>query len=508
MMRTQFSRRALMGAMATIPLACAAVRTSAAQGEASLVDSIVIDLPSTPESIDPALAYSPRDWSIVHSIYDALVQFDENGELVPLAAESFTTADAITFSVKLREGLEFHDGSPVTADAIKRSVAYMQESGSSAADLFTVIDRVDVLDDLSANIVCSAPSPWLPAQLAAWIVLIPEGMTADTAATAPIGSGPYIFESYAASDQLELTRNEKYTWDSPKGTPLAARVTYRFVPEATTRIANIASGEASLITEIPVDQWDAVTSSGATLLSDPIVGIAFVRIASDAAPFSDVRVRQAVNYAVDVQEIASALVGDGANRLASIFPDKRSLGFDPAVEPYPYDVDKAKQLLTEAGYEGGFRTQLEMTSTARLDIAEAISQQLADVGISVELVSSDYPTFNAGWTDPARPALRMVTWSPLYDPQSLLSLAFVTDGYLSRYSNPDVDAAFALASIEADPEQRAGYLRQVNAALHDDPACIYLWNLLASYGVSDEVSSWKPRGDEYVIATASAGEEG
>ena len=488
----------------SLPL-IAGLRPAGAQDAIGLAEELVIDQPSPPESIDPALAYAPHDWSIVHSIYDALVQFDESGQLVPLAAETFQTSDAITFDVTLREGLTFHDGSPVTTAAITRSVAYMKDSGSSASDLFAGIERVEEIDDLTAKIICAEPSPWLPAQLAPWIVLIPEGLTPDSAVSAPVGSGPYRFESYDTGSQITLVRNEAYTWNSPKGQPMAERVVYRFIPEATTRIADIASGETDLITEVPLDQWSAVESSGAALLATPVVGIWFVRIGTDAEPFDDIRVRQAVNHAIDAQAIASSLVGEGANRIASIFPDERSLGFDPDVQPYPYDVEKARSLLREVGLENGFTTKLEMTANARIDIAEAIAGYLAEVGITVDLVSSDYATFNAGWADTSRPALRMVTWSPLYDPHTLLSLAFVTGGYLSRYSNEAVDKAFAASSVEPDPEKRAGYLRQVNAALRDDPACIYLWNQVTTYGVTESMSEWQGRGDEYVIATTTTG---
>lgn len=505
MSQSMISRRAFVAGSSIVPVVGLAAYPSSIGVAQTSIEHLVIDLPSAPESIDPALAYSPRDWSIVHSIYDAVVQFDENGQLVPLAAESFTTDDAVTFKVKLRAGLLFHDGTPVTTEAIERSVAYMKDSGSDATDLFTVIEQVEIVDELNATIICAAPSPWLPAQLAAWIVLVPEGMTPDIAATAPIGSGPYRFESYAAGNEIVLVRNDAYTWGSPKGTPIANRVTYRFVPEASTRVADIASGNVSLITEVPLDQHDAVDTGGSTVLSDPIVGIGFVRIASDTAPFDDVRVRQALNYAVDVQGIAAALIGVGSNRLATLFPDERSLGFDPDLEPYAYDPDKAKSLLTEAGFPDGFSTELEMTATARLDIVEAIVEQLAGVGIDVEIVTSDYATFNAGWTDTARPPLRIVTWSPLYEPHTLLSLAFVSGGYLSRYGNPDADAVFVAASIEPDAERRGLLLRQFGSILHDDPAAIYLWNSLATYGVTEELASWAPRGDEYVIATVFEG---
>jgi peptide/nickel transport system substrate-binding protein len=500
MISTKIDRRHLIAGMAGLPLGLAMVRSAGAAQET--IEELVIDLPGPPESIDPALAYSPRDWSIVHSIYDSLILFDENGELVPLAAESFTTTDATTFAVTLRSGLTFHDGSPVTADAIARSIEYVKSSESYAVDLFTTIERVEVIDELNASIVCSSPSPWLAAQIAVWVLLIPEGFTADSAANAPVGSGPYMFESHDPGNEIVLVRNVDYDWESPKGVAMAERVVYRFVPEATTRVADLASDSAQIVTEIPFDQEGAVVDAGSTLKTEPIVGIGFIRIPNDVEPFVDVRVRQAMNHAVDLQAIATALLGNEVKRIATVYPDDRALGFDADLDPYDFDDEKARELLADAGYPDGFSTQLEVTSAARVDVAEAIIDQLGEVGIKVELVSSDLATFNAGWTDPERPALRMVTWSPLFEPYTFLSFIFVTGGFLSRYSNGEVDAAFAAASAEADPEARAEHLQEVGRFLHEDPAAIYLWNLVTSYGIGKDAEAWTPRGDEYVIATS------
>jgi peptide/nickel transport system substrate-binding protein len=498
----RINRRHLAFAAGALPFLTQPAATVVAQDR---ISELVIDLPSEPESIDPALAYSPRDWSIVHSIYESLLQFDDDGNLVPLAAETFETVNASTFNVKLRENQTFHDGTPVTTDAIVRSVDYMLASTSFMVGTFSVIERVDRQDDLNATIVCSGPAPWLPAQLAAWIVLLPDSFTAESALVAPVGSGPYAVESIEPGNQIALTRNRSYPANSPKGVPIAERVVYRFVPEATTRIADLSSSSAGIVTEIPADQSSAIEDAGAAYRVDPIVGIAYIRLPNDVAPFDDVRVRQALNHAVDVQSIAAALVDEAAHRLSSIYPDERASGFDRALEPYAYDPERARQLLTDAGLPDGFSTEMEITSTARKDIAEAIVGQLGEIGVTVELVTSDYASFNEGWQDPANPPMRMVTWSPLYEPSTLLSLVFTSDGFLSRYSNADLDTAFAESSTTVDSSVRTQALQEIGRILHDDPGAIWLWNLTAGYGVAESASTWTSRGDEYVIPTSVQG---
>ncbi|HEU0164193.1 MAG TPA: ABC transporter substrate-binding protein [Thermomicrobiales bacterium] len=469
---------------------------------ATPISELVIDLDGAPDNLDPALTYSVYDWSIAHSIYDALLHFDTDGTIVPLAAESFTTRDAMTFDVKLRAGLTFHDGSPVTTAAITRAVDHLKAAKSQVTDLFTGITKVNEIDDLTAQIVTETPSPWLPSQIAVWLMLFPEGMSDKTWTTAPVGSGPYKFDSYDAGNQIVLVRNEAYTWDSPKGKPIADKVTYRFVTESATRVADLSTKTAEIIDGVPTDQRDAVKSAGGTALVEPILGTAFIRIATDTKPFDDARVRQAVNYAVDLQTIATQLVAPESKRIASLFPDPRGLGFDPNLKPFAFDQDKAKSLLAEAGYPDGFKTTLEMVAGDSTDFAEAIVAQLADVGIEVEIKQTELAAFNADWPTKTAPPLRYATWRPMYDPHTLLSLVFVSTGYLSRYQNPKADDLIIGAAKEADPEKRKALYQQLGTLLQEEPAAIYLWNVVSTYGVAPEADSWQPRGDDYVIATS------
>lgn len=462
---------------------------------------LVIDLPGGLPSIDPALAYSPREWSIVHSIYDAPIMFAADGSLQPLAAERFEAIDEVTFEIALRKGLMFHDGSPVRSDAIERSVAYLQGSASYAVDLFRAITRVEIVDDLTARIACESPSPWLPAQIAVWLLLVPEGFTAETAASTPVGSGPYRFERYEPGAQIALVRNDAYPDDSPKGIAMAERVTYRFVPEAATRVADLSTGLAQIVTELPIDQLQAVEGSGGKVVELPIVGSAWIRIATDAEPFSDPRVRQALNHAVDVQGIAEALVSTQSKRLASLFPDDRSIAFNETLAPYEFNPELARELLSQAGLADGFETELEITASQPVDVAQAIVAQLDEVGIRTSIVATEYADFNATWADRSRPPLRMATWSPLYDPHTLLNLVFLSRGFLSRYSNAEVDRLIGEAAVEPDPAGRAALYRELTRVMYEDVPAIFLWNLASAYGVSEGAAGWEPRGDEYVIAT-------
>jgi peptide/nickel transport system substrate-binding protein len=469
------------------------------------VDVLTIDLTGSPDYWDPALTRSTRDWSILHSIFDSIVHLSESGEIVPLAAESVTTIDELTLEVTLRKGLLFHDGTPVHADAIKRGIEWVQQSEGPATGNFSVISSVEVIDESTARIVTSTPAAWLLSQLAVWLVLFPDGMTTETFAAAPVGAGPYRFVSSSPGSDVVLERNPDYFANSPKGEPIAERVTYRFVPESVTRIADLATGQADLVQNVPIDQHQAVADAGAEIIETPVLGVAFLRIATDVAPFDDPRVCQALNYAIDVETIAQQLVSTEAHRLGSLFPDARGIGFDPDLAPFAYDPERARALLEEVGVGDGTSIDFQVVSGERDDMFDAISSQLEDVGFKVTPVTSDLATFNSQWQDKSAAPIRFVTWRPMFDPHTLLSLMYLSTGPLSRFNDPDVDAIILAAAEDTDPASRASRYRELGRLMQERPGAVYLWNLTSTFGAGKKAATWQPRADDYVIATGGNG---
>lgn len=470
---------------------------------AQIPDELVIDVTGGPDNLDPALTRSSRDWSVLHSIYDALVQIGPEGGLVPLAAERFDVVDDRTYHVALRPGLVFHDGTPVISQAISRSISHVQQSEGPAARNFAVVTGVELIDDLTARIITAEPAPWLPSQLAVWAVLFAEGMTPDRFQTSPVGSGPFRLESHQAGSEIVLVRNPEYTWGSPKGSPLAERVRFRVVPDSATRVADLATGTANLIVNVPEEQREEVEASGGTVEEVAILGSLFLRIATDVAPFDDLRVGRAINHAVDVTTIATSLVGGESRRLASLYPDARSIGFDPDLAPFAFDPATARALLAEAGYPEGFDVRLEYVAGERADVLQAIAANLADIGINVAIESVDLATFNGTWTAPDSAPLRLVSWRPIHDPHTLLSLMFASAGPLSRHHDPRADELISSGGREADPERRAELYRELGRHFQEAPPALYLWNLTSVYGLRDFGVGWSPRGDDYVIPTST-----
>lgn len=477
-------------------------KASAQDATPALADSLTIDLLEEPKTLDPALTYDANGWSIVHSVYDSLLQYSPDGTIENLLAESFELIDPTTYEIKLRQGITFHDGTPFDAASVAASVAHIQDEtvASQVRQDFLVIQEVQQVDPTTVRFVLTASAPWLPSLIAAYLVMLPPNATADSLAANPVGTGPFAFAGWERGQQISLTVNANYPADSPKGRPVATNVAYRFVPEASTRVADLLSGTASLIRNVPPDQIAAIEDGGAVVTPSAVAGVAFIRVPTDIEPFTDPQVRQALNFAVDVQAIIDALQGGYGHPVAALFPEG-GLGYDPNLAPYTHDPDQAKQLLEAAGYKDGFETAIDVATVDQQVIAQAIAGMLEEVGVTLKINSVDLAVFNGSWKDPEASPLRLVTWRPLFDPYSLLGLVVSNKGFLSRYDNPDAQTLIDAAAIETDPAKRADLYVQLAKVLHDNPAAIYLYDLTAIYGNASDLPPWTPLPNEYVLPT-------
>jgi len=469
------------------------------------MEELAVDLANEPATLDPATVYDADSWSVVHSVYDALVQYGPDGELQPLLAESLEQTDPLTWEIRLRPGVSFHNGEPFDAASVAFSVAHIldPETGSQVAANFAVIDEVEEVEPLLVRLRLTSPAPWLPAQMAAWLAMLPPAYAADPAndvAANPVGTGPYRFVAWERGREIRLEANPDYFDVGIKGEPIAETVRFRPVPEATTRVADLLSGTSGLIRAVPVDQIEAV-EQGAELVTQPLSGSAWVRIPTDVAPFDDVRVRRALNFAVDVEGIVAALLAGNGERLPNFFVEG-GLGWDPGLKPYGHDPEQALALLSEAGYGKGFETAIDYAATEREEIVQAIAGQLAEVGIRAEVRPVEIATFNATWTDPAAAPLRFSSWRPLFDPYTLLSLVVSSDGFLSRHANANIQETLEAAAAETAPAVRDKLYRELGRRLRDEPAAIYLYRLTGLYGLGADVPAWTPRADDYLIPTA------
>jgi peptide/nickel transport system substrate-binding protein len=449
------------------------------------------------ESMDPFFVNQAAGWSVVHALFDHLVERDFEGNIVPGLALSWTVVDETTLEFALRDDIVFHNGEPFTADSVEFSVKRMlTEEEAPNQSKFTTIDTVKVVDDHTVRLILNRPDGTLLDSLTSRLAMLPPKYFAEVGAegfaAAPVGTGPFSFVEWLPDDHVTLAANENY-WDgSYKGKPKVDTVTFRPIPEAATRAAELEAGGVHLIQDVLPDQIDDLEEAGLVVVPDEAFQLQYVFFVTDdeALPTHDVRVRQALNYAVDVDAIVENLLAGLGSRIASpIGPGY--LGYNPDVAPYPYDPQKALDLLAEAGYADGFEATLDTTTGEKNDVVEAVAGYLSQVGVSVEIREYELGQFNQNWMERTQSMLWAARWGNTPDPQSI-ELFASCNGWIARYCNEEVTMHLEAARDTLDQDERAEHYAAASALLNEDPLALYLNTAAQIYGLRGSVKNFRP----------------
>ncbi|HXW00475.1 MAG TPA: ABC transporter substrate-binding protein, partial [Anaerolineae bacterium] len=327
---------------------------SEVEGEASSpvaadVEATVILMDDAVTTLDPYLMVNTHyDGSIASHVWDTLVLLNDKLELEPQLAESWRLVNNFTWEFKLRQGLKFHNDEPLTAEAVRFSIERAQTLPGSLETFAQDVglEKVEVMNDYTLHLTTRQPVANLPYHLA-FLEILPPVYYTDTdpnqVALAPVGSGPYQVTS-TEDGALVLDSVPSYWW----GAPALPRLIFKVIPEAEQRLAALAAGEASLVTDLPptsADQWDVPNSRLEAIESTRrlFVGMRM----GEGTPLANKQVRQALNYGVNVGEIIdNNLAGYGDRYGSWVNPPANN----PDLEPWPYDPDTARTLLAEAGY--------------------------------------------------------------------------------------------------------------------------------------------------------------
>jgi peptide/nickel transport system substrate-binding protein len=442
-------------------------------------------------------------------IFDSLMHRQADGTVVPRIATAWESVDATTWRFTIRQGVTFTNGEVLDANTVKESIDLYRAPESVVASRYRSIVEVVAVDDQTVEIHTSVPDPFLPNALTDNAFILPTKYLAEVGkeqfASKPIGSGPYLLSDWVRGDRIVFSANPDY-WNGVAG---IQQVIWRSIPEPSSRVAALQNGEVDLIWEIPAIQVPLLERTpGVQVQSGPSPRAVYIGLWPDSPvaggePLRDVRVRQALNYAVNRQAIVQALQRGYGTLISQPIPQPTYLGYDPSIEPYPYDPAKAKELLAEAGYPNGFT--IELLATARYLTAEesqAVVADLAAVGVTVKLVEVEYGQFVTRLTQEK-------SQSPMYslsiqgtqgvDAYEIYSIAIASTGTFNwnHYTNPAVDALVTQMASEFDDATRADLARQAAQLTHDDPPWIFLWNNSSIYGIKD-VWKWTRRSDDLI----------
>ncbi len=462
-----------------------------------------------PRSLDPALSTDVPTGEVVALLFDNLTQFNVDGDLEPGLASRWTTdSSGMVYTFHLRGGAAFHDGAVVTAEHVRQSFLRAldpQTRSGRAWPLFPIagargyangdagaVRGIETPDDSTVVLTLDEPLNVFPKLLAMPVAAVTPAPVDASFAQQPVGSGPWKFVSWSHDDAILLARNDAY-W-GPK--PAAESLRIRIIPEALTQAAEYESGQLSVV-EIPFGEsrrWE--TEHGDEILRRPAIRDAYIAINTTRGPLRDVRVRRALNHAVDMPTILRTVIGGRGIQAAGALPPG-ILGYDSTRAPYAYDPARARQLLAEAGYGNGFSLKLWRTAREQYSrIAQAVQQQLGVVGITVEIVERDASSARSaarnGETD-----LFLTDWYADYpDPENFNYPLFYSGskgpgGNYAFYENAALDSMILRARATLDMAEKERLSREIDQRVFDAAPWIFAYFPVDWWARKPEVSGWE-----------------
>lgn len=458
-------------------------------------DNFIIAIAEEPDTLDlTSTGHAPAARVSLENITEGLWRTAPDGSLEAGLAEIETSPDGREIIFRLREGVTFHSGDPLTAADVVFSHERMNERAAQYARRAMNIASVEALDDLTVKVTFSTPDAgFLPARgfsvvSKAYFDRVGE----EQFVRHPVGTGPYEFANYTPGTSLELKRFDGYWGDAPE----AENVTFRFVREGATRVSQLLAGEVGMILDMPYPDVPRVREAGFgidLLAAHPTVAIQFHNQNPDT-PWHDVRVRQAMAHAVDRLSIARDLLQGVPDVTEAVAEGE--LGYDPDIALREYDPAKSRALLAEAGYPNGVDVPLYVWGGGMAGLretAEAVSIYLQQAGfnLSVETLepSKFLETVRNVSSDPAAEfiGLSALPWANQSDPTEALGVAFHSRVPFSPFRSAEVDALIDLARAEVDPVKRDPLIRDAYRQLYEDVAIVPLWNFQAVYATAEGV---------------------
>jgi len=455
------------------------------------------------ESMDPHITRSTMGRSVLKTVFDSLLDLDSQLKEYSELAVSWKNEDPNTWVFNLREGVRFHNGEKFDASTVKYSIERINDPKlkSFYAQFMGVVKEVEVVNPYRVKIITKQPyAPMV--EVMRDIDMVPktaETMGAAEFAKKPIGTGPYRFGEWVPNERVVVTANEEYYL----GAPRLRRVVWKPIPELSTRIVELNTGGTDIITGLSALDMGRLKKDVCHAEGILSVYAIWYLLNCFNEVLADKRVRQALNYAVNKDEIIKVLLQGEAAPLSGCLTPYHE-GYNPQLKPYPYDPDRAKKLLSEAGYGKGFNLSMKYVRgrwTKSEEVSMAVAGYLGEVGIKVKVEAEEYgqhlqSLFSRGkagdlldFSSSALSTFRM--YPPLF-PSNKPGVAW------HGWKNPRFDQLFDQAMVEMDSAKRGALLRETATILHDDAPCLFLHQQKDIFGVNNRVKGWIARPDAHV----------
>jgi len=457
-------------------------------------------------NLDASMETGVLTFNVAVHMMEPLLLAGDDLQPHPHLAEKIELPDPNTIHLTLRDGVTFHNGDPLTVDDVVFTLQRVSgpDTKSKHAPYTKSVASVTVLDDKTIEVKLTKPDVTFPGRLAL-IPIVPkkevESKGDEGFDASPVGTGPYKFVSWKRGDRVTMEATDNY-WG---GNPKIKTLVWRGIPEDSTRVAEMQTGGLDIAVNLPTqsvpqlkesDKVEVVTANSLRTL--------FVILNTHKPPFDDVRMRQAVNYAIDKSLIVEGVL-DGFGRAVSEPFGPEVFGYNKDLEGfYDYDPDKAKALMKEAGFEKGTEVKF-FGATGRYlkdkEVEENIVAQLGEVGIKVNLTTLEFQAFFDNYITKVNDDMQMGFWSNANntaDADYGLALNVSSKGRGLYWSDPAIDQAIEDARQEVDTDKRTQMYHDMVDKIVKAAPWIFLYNQLDIYGKSKRLENWTPRSNEII----------
>lgn len=472
-------------------------------------DTLAIGIAQTIPTMDPAMHRDRVTESVHRNMFDGLVTRDRNMQVVPELAESWYLVDDRRWEFRLRQGIQWHNGDPFTAPDVKFTLervmlpTRIDGRSSPRKGLLGPLETVEVIDDYTVQLVTSEPWPTLLAMLP-FHEMVPKTYIEEVGdayfAEHPVGTGPFRFVEWRKGEHIIMERFHDYYGGAPDippvGTAHIERLIFRPIPETATRVAALKAGECGLIQLLPPHLIDNVISDRRTrILSCAGTKSYYVGMNCLRSPFDDLRVRQAMNYAVDMESIVETILEGAAIVLPGpLVPD--AFGHDPLLSLYQQNIEKAHELLAEAGVSDDIAFELDCTQDTK-EVATAIAAQLKKVGVKAKVRVWEWGVLRSELEKQSRTCFMSDWGNASLDPVGILNPTLHTGGRgnYTGYSDPEVDRLLDEAMVTMDTEKRRRLYREAERIIHTNSPWIFGYSMKEIYAARNEIRNWTPTPD-------------
>ncbi|WP_172292031.1 ABC transporter substrate-binding protein [Pseudoruegeria sp. HB172150] len=462
-------------------------------GQVLAQESVTVVLSEELENVEPCMAAKSNIGRVIlQNVSETLTELVPGAGLQPRLATSWEDMGGGTWRFTLRDGVTFSDGTALDAADIvfslerNKSDKFVCETGAKYYGGFEL--TTDIVDDLTIDITSDPAQPILPL-LMSTLAVLPSESNPDAFVDQPVGTGPYTFDEYARGQYIKLSARDDYWGDAPT----VQDATYVFRSESAVRAAMVEAGEADIAPNIALQ--DATNPE--TDYSYPNSETVYMRIDNSTAPLDDVRVRQALNYAVDREAFIGTILADGTLQATGMTPPS-TIGYNHDLSPYPYDLDKSKELLAAAAADG-VPVDAEITLIGRLEnfanvteTMEALTSMWQEAGLNIKLQMVETAEWNEYYSKPFVTDGRPIMVEAMHDnangdPVFSMFNKYGSEGVQSGVADPKLDEMIATATAATGDERQGLWEETFAYVFNDIVADVFLWHMVGFTRVNERL---------------------